>query len=336
MSIPTRLKLDIRDQWTKEDCELQLAFKEITKVVGYRISCSPDWHLLWTELKTLFPDPGTFIPNVRGIVVLWSRTLIDLLQDEQNEEWTEQVLEELSKTQFVKIHLEVGSGELPGTRWTDDSAAFMITLPKSGPKIPSDIVNSIGPALLDCFKTTNTDNLPAERLFPDDSWSDIGVDSTSGHISTRVEQMRLPATTSMAHSAVTILPDINTMERPEYLMLKPPYHLTISGNSSHGMIVIQCSHPPTLKVIEAYLKKWTKREFNNVHQPPAALLSLKESHLGLGAIYNTLQIKLQERSSYVLTPTFLVSFVQSILGYGMTYEESSYWSFRKDTAFDMR
>ena len=62
--------------------------------------------MLWAELQPNFPDMSTFIPSICGTVTAWCNALSTLLDDDKNSEWTEQVLEELSKTNALKIRLE--------------------------------------------------------------------------------------------------------------------------------------------------------------------------------------------------------------------------------------
>ncbi|ORY19163.1 hypothetical protein BCR34DRAFT_595605 [Clohesyomyces aquaticus] len=331
MSLPTRLKIDVRDQWAKEDCDLQIRFQEIYKVVGFRVDCSPDWPLLWTELKAFFPDPSAFIPYVRSIVVMWSRLLCDLLQDDKNEVWVEQVLDGVSKTSSVKIRLGIGRAELPATTWAN--LGFQILLPRAAPRPLSESSGGINVGLLACFEPPQgaLDNTITAGQVPDDSWADVGAEMVTGQSSTPVAQTKASAGTPPVH--VKLLPDVDSLQRPEDLMLKPPYQLAIRSKTAFSTITIECSHPPTLKVIEGYLKKWTKREFNNINQPPAARLTLSESPFGLGTSYSVLEIEIEQYSRYILTPTFFVSFVQNALGYSMTYEDGIYWAFRRDAEF---
>ncbi|ORY14573.1 hypothetical protein BCR34DRAFT_662610 [Clohesyomyces aquaticus] len=332
MALPTRLKLDIRDQWANEACELQKAFRQIQQIIGTEVECAPDWPLLWTELKSFFSEPSTFIPSVASVITIWCNSFCEFVRDEQKEQkWVEQVENVLSETNKLRISVEIARKEFPSTIWAEEERAFIVFLPKSGPRVPSDIASSIRPDMLGCFKPLDLDairHFSAEAL-PEDSWANIEVDSTTG--SAQEEPARV-SRSAVVRPIITTLPDIYIMERPDFLTLKPPYHLTISS-AFQNIIRVQCSHPPTLMLLEKYLKKWTKRELNHRKQLPAALLTLKESPFGLGAIYTALEIKLQDSSSYDSTPMFVVSFVQSMLGYTLTREDNAYWAFKRETAF---
>lgn len=74
-----------------------------------------------------------------------------------------------------------------------------------------------------------------------------------------------PATTGryvQQAPASDVLPNIRTLERPEDLMRKPPYHLILTHTQYGKFITIQCSHQPSLELIAEYFKKWTKKNHN--------------------------------------------------------------------------
>jgi hypothetical protein len=131
------------------------------------------------------------------------------------------------------------------------------------------MVGGFSSDFLSCFEPEAAQPVPlaARPALPDDSWADIEVDSASDKIETREEKpFASSAAPTASKTVIDILPDISTLERPEYLMLKPPYHLIISHSTYQKEIIVQCSHPPSLKVIEGYLKRWTKRDNNTVNR----------------------------------------------------------------------
>lgn len=335
-SLPTRLKIDIRDNWTKEESTLQKAQKVLADLIGYQIHSEPEWHMLWAELQPNFPDMSTFIPSISSIVTAWCNALTTILDDDKNSEWTEQLLEELSNTNTLKIRLEVSGKDRPTTRWTADKNAFTIFLPKASPSSTSTMVGGFSSDFLSCFQPEPAQPVPlaTSHTLPDDSWADIEVDSASGKVDTREEKLSASSAALMNEAIIDIIPDINTLERPEYLMLKPPYHLSISHSTYQKEMVVQCSHPPSLKVIEGYLKRWTKRDNNTVNRPPAVVITLQESPFGLGLVFDRLHISMQNsRMNYMLSPTMLLSFVEGVLRYKLTFGNGDTWTFRKETEF---
>ncbi|KAG6013118.1 hypothetical protein E4U41_005149, partial [Claviceps citrina] len=55
------------------------------------------------------------------------------------------------------------------------------------------------------------------------------------------------------------LPNVNSLPRPDDLLLRPPYHLHITHESC---IRIQCSHGPSLGFLDEYLRKWCRTNGN--------------------------------------------------------------------------
>ncbi|KAF2179114.1 hypothetical protein K469DRAFT_695019 [Zopfia rhizophila CBS 207.26] len=338
MALPTRLKVDIRDHWTKEDAPFQKASKSLSDLLGYRALCEPEWHMLWTELRPYFSDMSTFVPSVSSTMTAWCKTFTALLDEEKNAEWTEQVLEELPKMNILRIRLEVGGDEKPMTRWTADQKTFIVYLPKCGPSYQPTTSGVFRTDFLDCFRTEPARPTPLalRSPLPDDSWADIEVDTATGNLSTREGQAKTPPEPypALVKASLHVLPDISTLERPEYLMLKPPYHLIITHSTYQKEIIVQCSHPPTLKVIEGYFKRWTKLDTNTVNDPPAAEIFLRESPFGLSSIHDQLVISMQNsRAHFTLSITFLLSFVEGVLGYVFAFGDGGSWTFRREIGF---
>ncbi|OCK83714.1 hypothetical protein K432DRAFT_321727 [Lepidopterella palustris CBS 459.81] len=334
MSLPMRLKIDIRDKWVKEDTALQKAQKALSELIGYKIQCEPEWPMLWTELQPYFPDTSTFIPSVCSTLVAWCNALTTLLDDDSNSEWTELALEELSKASVLRIRIEVDGTDRPTTKWTSEKSAFTIFLPKSGTHHQSTMAAGFNGDFLACFQPEPVPRIPLASKFemPDDSWADIETDSAVA--SGRIEPPKETASSTTAPAKVVVdrLPDASLLERPEYLMLKPPYHLILSAYLKE--MTVQCSHPPTLKVIEEYLKRWTKRDNGTVNRPQAVVLTLQESPFGLGLVFDRLHISIEHsRMNYRLGPTMLLSLIEGVLGYTLTYGTGDTWTFRKETEF---
>jgi hypothetical protein len=64
-----------------------------------------------------------------------------------------------------------------------------------------------------------------------------------------------------ARPAITYLPDVTALPRPEELLSQPPYHLIVRALGDTRMD-IQCSHGASLEVLAAYLKRWTRTNNN--------------------------------------------------------------------------
>jgi hypothetical protein len=99
--------MNIRDIWNGSDSEHSRAAMEVEKLIGYSVHIEPEWELLWNELKGNFQDPGTFIPTISSILAGWCTSLSELAGRDENEEWTEELLENLKTRRRVNVIFEV-------------------------------------------------------------------------------------------------------------------------------------------------------------------------------------------------------------------------------------
>lgn len=72
----------------------------------------PEWQLLLAELDKFYSDKETFVVIIAGCLAAWCKSLIELLDDEANEEWTETLLEHLNNAR-LRLFIEVGI-RIPG------------------------------------------------------------------------------------------------------------------------------------------------------------------------------------------------------------------------------
>jgi hypothetical protein len=100
--------MNIRDLWDKPDSDVQQSFDKLETLIGYIVILRPEWELLWSELKPNLPDNAGFVPAIASTVAGWCKALEDIVGDDQNEEWTEELLEKAGKSSAVKLVLNVG------------------------------------------------------------------------------------------------------------------------------------------------------------------------------------------------------------------------------------
>ncbi|KAF2427368.1 hypothetical protein EJ08DRAFT_680968 [Tothia fuscella] len=333
MALPTRIKVNIRDLWTKPESKVQKQIAELKTLLGHDVLIEPEWALLWTALGKYFPDSATFVPAIASVVTSWCKSMVELAEDDRNAAWTDQLLEKLSKSHGLKIVLEVQDGR-PSTVWVENHRCFEICFPKSDPPAQSTMIAGFHDDLRVAFEPvpqraslpsrSNTNNNDKDELFTEIDQSDFDTAS-----------IMTPATTNRlaSHPArVESLPDINMIERPEALMKKPPYHLIVQHTSYSKEISVQCSHQPSLELMSEYFKVWVKRNHNQTTKPPAAEILMRESCFGLGLMYDRLEFTLNSYDyKHGLSPVMILNFVESILGYRMTYQDAHSWTFRRDT-----
>lgn len=108
-----KIRSDIRDHFEAPTCVLQNAFKTLESIVGLKVSCNPEWNMLWAELEPKFPDKNIFVPNITGVIAAWCEVLGARLEDDKVTEWTEDLIGKLESVRSVKIHVQVCGHSLP-------------------------------------------------------------------------------------------------------------------------------------------------------------------------------------------------------------------------------
>lgn len=106
-SRPLKIRSDVRDEFEAPTCAVQKAFKTLEGIVGLKVSCNLEWDMLWTELEPKFPDKGTFVPNVAGVISAWCEALGARLEDDKFAEWTEDLVGKLESGRSIKLNVQV-------------------------------------------------------------------------------------------------------------------------------------------------------------------------------------------------------------------------------------
>lgn len=215
----------------------------------------------------------------------------------------------------------------------------MISIPKARLPGPSTIIAGFNDDLLSAFKPpTSTFPLHGTAAGASDDWADVQVDSSTGQAravdapSKPVSYSTKPKSNVPGNQQAQepeFLPSVDTLPRPEDLLLLPPYHLLLTGHYG-SELEIQCSHGPSLQLLSDYLKKWTKQNFRDIRHPPSIDVVLEESPIGLGLLFNRLVVKPQSRSNQVLSPVVVLAFVEAVLGFRLVSSEGGVWHFRRE------
>jgi hypothetical protein len=130
------------------------------------------------------------------------------------------------------------------------------------------MIASFHNSLLSMFKEPEKPSTVLHSAPPaEDTWADVDpsdLDAASIFTPAATDAIRAkPASTDR-------LPDIKSLERPEFLMLQPPYFLMMSQYSRGKDIHIQGSHQASLELIAEYFKRWTKKNHNKVNKVSSA------------------------------------------------------------------
>jgi len=98
----------VRDHWDSPESTVQASLAKLQSIIGYEVCISPEWPLLLAALGDHYSDKGNFVPAVAGVVKAWSEAAAQLLEDDNNEEWTEEVLDKLKESgSRLRLVLEV-------------------------------------------------------------------------------------------------------------------------------------------------------------------------------------------------------------------------------------
>ncbi|KEZ43545.1 hypothetical protein SAPIO_CDS4458 [Scedosporium apiospermum] len=337
-TLTLKVKVAVRDHWDSPESTVQASLAKLQSIIGYEVCISPEWPLLLAALGDHYSDKGNFVPAVAGVVKAWSEAAAQLLEDDNNEEWTEEVLDKLKESgSRLRLVLEASKSEDASTTWNPVQEAFVISLPNTQVTNPLSYISPFQAHLLTAFDEKKA--APTVPVLHDSGHSDIpggpGDDWASIVVEPVVKTSINPTPSSQRRAPnVEYIPDINSVPRPDELLLRPPYHLIVFARSLNE-IEIQCSHSPTLKFLSAYLAKWCRTNHQLHNKPPSVESNLHQSAYGLGTWHDRLTLYAENRYSggHCITPPIILSLVESLLGYELTYQESSRWVYRKDTPF---
>lgn len=189
--------------------------------------------------------------------------MAELLDDTAHEDWTETVVDKTANAGGrLRLFLEV-AGSSPAdsaTTWSNSRQGFIITLAKARITHPAELFPVFRAGLLNAFVEPKKKEAIAHRGV--DDWADVEMDKTTG----RVDIVEKPSHQTSAAAAgktqkVEFLPTLESLPRPDELLLRPPYFMIVT--SGHNNIEVQGSHSPSLKFLADYLKRWCRVNHND-------------------------------------------------------------------------
>ncbi|KAK4459429.1 hypothetical protein QBC42DRAFT_274458 [Cladorrhinum samala] len=332
-SLPLSVRVAIRENWTNGTVHDTL--KTLEELLGHKVAVEPEWQLLVTELDKFYPNKEAVVFMVTGCVKTWAKCLADLLDDSSNEAWTEQILEKAPVT--LRVFVDVGTSDKASTRWSDERQGFIISIPKCK-VFPLQLFPTFQGDLLGCFQAQKRAPLGHKDTTATvaDDWSDVQVDAKTGtaHAQDVPSLAPVPATLQ-PRSNVEFLPDAASLDRPDQLLLRPPYHLSMTS-AGYKNIELHCSHSPSLQVLADYLKRWCRVNHNDTTKPPGVQITLHQCAFGLGEMFDRLTLSTEETrytNQFQVTTPMVVALVEGVLGYKLVSTQGSVWSFRRDVGF---
>ncbi|KAJ6518895.1 hypothetical protein C8R45DRAFT_949655 [Mycena sanguinolenta] len=292
--LPLKVRVDIRDQWDSPNSSVTASVSSLNKVLGHTITPRVEWTILWAAVKDQFPDNSSFVPLVVRYTIAWYERLMGRLDNPVHEQWTEQLLNALnegSKMKSLSLHVEPteGGAGRTSTRWNAKLATFQLLIPKAEPLSQ----NTLDSTYDKCF----------ENLFNS---------ATNTHVSATTARV-IPSESSTERPATTRMPLLDAVLRPPELFKSTgPYILIVEERSPH--IVVQCSHEPSLELIQAYFSKWGKTNPNDSLKRNMLKVELLESEYCYG-MFDTLTIERHLTRREPINPTMLLAFIEGVLGY---------------------
>lgn len=113
--------------------------------------------------------------------------------------------------------------------------------------MPTELSPGFRGGLLGCFEKDTAAG---------DDWADVKLEPSTGNPAVS-EKAAPPQSASTSVVVVPeVLPNWESLPRPDDLLLRPPYHLTLFAGTHQ--IQIECSHSPSLKLLSDYLKRWCR------------------------------------------------------------------------------
>ncbi|KAF2669685.1 hypothetical protein BT63DRAFT_267086 [Microthyrium microscopicum] len=329
MSLPLRLKTQVRDFWNADDSDVRKAFAALETVVGKPIQCEPDWAILWNVLKPGFPDQAVFIPLVCNAVASWAKAFAELADDEANENWVETMLTGLHPD--IRIVLAVDDGK-SSTRWISNEAAFEICFPKTAASphtLSTALIAKFHADLLSAFTT----KAPKQTCRTAESWTDVdGVASEFDGSPILTPTSTMPTRIVMRPAPPTKIPTLAMIPRPEDMLSQAPYFFIVTASTRQ--IRLECSHQASLDLLVEYLKKWVKRNHRLNTKPPLVEIECRPSAFGLSTMYDQATISVPQGDNWtIISPMVVLSFLNNALGYELTYQIDHSWHFMRRVAF---
>jgi hypothetical protein len=104
---------------------------------------------------------------------------------------------------------------------------------------------------------------------------------------------------------------------------------------SSNEITIHANHYKSLQLIHGYFEKYTSVKTLDIKQPPFVKFVFKGDHFLSRKACETLIIQPQDSKwQWVkISPILIMTFVESVLGYKQTWQDSNSWSYRRDRPF---
>ncbi|CEJ92666.1 hypothetical protein VHEMI08301 [[Torrubiella] hemipterigena] len=247
---------------------------------------------------------------------------------------------------YAQTPQQVGKSTVATTLWSESQKAFVLTLPKSKVIDAKAFAESFRDDLYEEFETPldaeeSTKSAAAtlaDAAAADAEWTDVTEEPAKKTPVTQPTTRDAVSAASQAQAPrveteLLYLPKAQELARPNDLLSKPPYRITVHARSS--AVDILSNHSPSLEMLEAYMTRWCRSDYNYTNKPPIVDLKLHNSPWGLGPMYDRLSMTIPKNSYQVeyISPLMPISMIEGVLGFKETYSDGSTWHFLRTVPF---
>ncbi|KAF7308885.1 hypothetical protein MKEN_01088800 [Mycena kentingensis (nom. inval.)] len=309
--LPLKVRMDVRDQWDNAQSSVHEAINALSKVLGHTIEPRIEWVLLWSTLKDKFPDNAVFVPTVVRYAIAWYERLSARLENDAYADWADKLLDALKDGRALSLTIEAAEPNAkvtrPSTKWSPKFATFNLYVPRTEPASQSKLETGFDKDFENLFGGEGDGN--------DDDWAEVvKVETRAGLPPPRVVANAALAAFEKEAPLVERMPVLDGLARPNQLFASTaPYILMVEERGA--TIVVQSSHEPSLELLSAYLKKWSKGNPNDSMRRSVLKIDLLESESFQG-MFDTLTVeRTMARNNNGPNPAFVLAFIEGVLGY---------------------
>ncbi|KAL0948634.1 hypothetical protein HGRIS_010441 [Hohenbuehelia grisea] len=350
--LPLKVRADIRDLWDKKDSSINQAVDTLNKTLGHKITPAVEWVAIWAECQDLHPEKSTFVPTIVNIVQAWYATLVARLDDDNEMDWTENLLTTLADlaSHGVKLLVEARGKSIsqPETRWLSRERCFTLGVPITRSVAIHSLKHTFNANFASIFEPEDEPGLASNiaahhsnNSARDDDWSEITSNNdilsvVSGLAPAASAAPKRPFVSSMGpdiRAAPNVtperLPSVNTIPRPQdHFQATTPYTLLLDyTRGEQQMLQIFSSHQKSLQLLADYFSRWGTKNFKDSRYPTILNIQLRDSTLCSG-VNDTLVIRPYYTKEFEVNPALAISFIEGTLGYQLVHTNGTNWVYK--------
>ncbi|KAF9267116.1 hypothetical protein L218DRAFT_720061 [Marasmius fiardii PR-910] len=333
--LPPTIQADIRGLFASSNGTVHKAMTNLEKTLGHKIPPDPEWLALWNTLQHSLLTESTFVPTIACFTATWYERLLGRLENGAvHAAGTDELLKVLADSRgpiVLKIQPSNSSDRYtqPYTTWNSILGSFHLVIP---PNPDTALSESRLTRILDgCFDALFSRQREGERRGSgsspspirssppaEDGWADVDV-AEEKEKSPLLRALVSENTSPNVVPKLYHLPTLDSLSSPNELFKKTSPRIMIIHNNTS--LTIQCSHQPTLELIQAYLTKWAKTDTSgDTLRGPVFRCDLLESEFTFGLV-DTLYIAPYEWDGRPMNPIVILALIEGVLGYRLVHTD---------------